>query len=96
MTAVVAARARSRCAFAAVLFAAGIHGATAQPPRGFTPLFEGTPRPISKPNLEKQRSGPRPPLMVPAGTVLLSQGKPGPSSAEMLATAVPAYPMVGG
>lgn len=39
------------------------------------PLFVGTPRPISLPNLEKPRTGPRPPLMVPAGTALLSRGK---------------------
>lgn len=39
------------------------------------PLFVGTPRPISLPNLEKPRVGPRPPLMVPAGTTLLSKGK---------------------
>lgn len=39
------------------------------------PLFVGTPRPISLPNLEKPRQGPRPALLVPAGTVLLSKGK---------------------
>jgi len=39
------------------------------------PLFAGTPRPISLPNLEKPRSGKRPDLMVPAGTVNLSKGK---------------------
>ena len=44
------------------------------------PLFAGTPRPISLPNLEKPRVGPRPALMVPAGTVNLSKGKPVTSS----------------
>lgn len=39
------------------------------------PLFVGTPRPISLPNLEKPRVGPRPALMVPAGTTLISKGK---------------------
>jgi hypothetical protein len=39
------------------------------------PLFVGTPRPISLPNLEKPRQGPRPPLLVPAGTVMLSKDK---------------------
>jgi hypothetical protein len=44
------------------------------------PLFAGTPRPISLPNLEKPRSGKRPDFMVPAGTTLLSKGKPVTSS----------------
>lgn len=44
------------------------------------PLFAGTPRPIQLPNLEKPRSGKRPDLMVPAGTVNLSKGKPVTSS----------------
>lgn len=39
------------------------------------PLFAGTPRPISLPNLEKPATGKRPDLMVPAGTKLLSKGK---------------------
>src|SRR4051812_43952663 len=39
------------------------------------PLFAGTPRPISLPNLEPAQVGKRPDLMVPAGTVLLSKGK---------------------
>lgn len=39
------------------------------------PLFAGTPRPIQLPNLEKPRVGPRPAMMVPAGTVNLSKGK---------------------
>lgn len=44
------------------------------------PLFVGTPRPISLPNLEKPRVGRRPDMLVPAGTVLLSKGKPVTSS----------------
>ncbi|MEO6006346.1 MAG: discoidin domain-containing protein [Opitutus sp.] len=40
------------------------------------PLFVGTPRPLKLPNLEKARPGRRPDLMVPAGTVNLSKGKP--------------------
>lgn len=40
------------------------------------PLFVGTPRPISLPNLERPRGGKRPDMMVPAGTVLLSKNKP--------------------
>ncbi len=40
------------------------------------PLFVGTPRPVQLANLEKPRSGKRPDLMVPAGTVLLSKDKP--------------------
>ncbi len=47
------------------------------------PLFVGTPRPISLPNLEKPRIGRRPDMMVPAGTVLLSRGKPVTSSDNM-------------
>ncbi len=44
------------------------------------PLFAGTPRPISLPNLEAPRTGKRPDLMVPADTKLLSKGKPVTSS----------------
>ena len=44
------------------------------------PLFAGTPRPIQLPNLEPAQTGKRPDLMVPAGTVLLSKGKPVTSS----------------
>ena len=44
------------------------------------PLFAGTPRPISLPNLEPPLAGKRPDLMVPVGTVLLSKGKPVTSS----------------
>ena len=39
------------------------------------PLFVGTPRPISLPNLEPAQTGKRPDFMVPAGTKLLSKGK---------------------
>src|SRR3954468_10313211 len=44
------------------------------------PLFVGTPRPVQLANLEKPRTGRRPDLMVPAGTTLLSNGKPVTSS----------------
>ena len=44
------------------------------------PLFAGTPRPIQLPNLEAPLVGRRPDFMVPAGTVLLSKGKPVTSS----------------
>ena len=44
------------------------------------PLFVGTPRPVEVPNLEPPRVGLRPALMVPAGTVLLSRGRPVTSS----------------
>ena len=40
------------------------------------PLFVGTPRPLKLANLEKPRTGRRPEIMVPAGTVNLSQDKP--------------------
>lgn len=39
------------------------------------PLFVGTPRPLKLANLETPRVGRRPDIMVPAGTVNLSQGK---------------------
>ncbi|MBL9205919.1 MAG: hypothetical protein JNN01_12580 [Opitutaceae bacterium] len=51
------------------------------------PLFVGTPRPISLPNLETPRSGPRPPMMVPEGTALLSRGK--------TVTASDGFPVIG-
>ena len=51
------------------------------------PLFVGTPAPISVPNLEKPRGTKRPDLMVPAGTVLLSRGKP--------VTASDTFPVIG-
>jgi len=44
------------------------------------PLFVGTPRPIELSNLEPPQAGKRPPLMVPAGTKLLSLNKPVTSS----------------
>jgi hypothetical protein len=44
------------------------------------PLFVGTPRPLQIPNLEPPRQGPRPPFLVPPGTVLLSKGRPVTSS----------------
>jgi hypothetical protein len=40
------------------------------------PLFVGTPRPIKVSNLEPSDAGNPPPLLVPAGTVLLSLHKP--------------------
>jgi len=40
------------------------------------PLFVGTPRPVQISNLEPAGTGKRPPLLVPAGTVLLSLNKP--------------------
>lgn len=51
------------------------------------PLFVGTPAPISVPNLERPRGTKRPDLMVPAGTVLLSRGKP--------VTASDTFPVIG-
>ncbi|HWA86093.1 MAG TPA: discoidin domain-containing protein [Opitutus sp.] len=51
------------------------------------PLFVGTPRPISLPNLEKPRVGRRPDFMVPVGTVLLSKNKP--------VTASDSFPVIG-
>ncbi|MBI2497323.1 MAG: hypothetical protein HYV75_05175 [Opitutae bacterium] len=47
------------------------------------PLFVGTPRPIELPNLEPPvAGGKRPALLVPAGTVLLSKGRPVTASDE--------------
>src|SRR5512136_1793874 len=40
------------------------------------PMFVGTPKNIRTPNLEPVTGRPRGPFMVPAGTVLLSSGKP--------------------
>jgi len=40
------------------------------------PMFVGTPKNIRTPNLETVTGKPRGPFMVPAGTVLLSAGKP--------------------
>ncbi|MGZ5555184.1 MAG: discoidin domain-containing protein, partial [Candidatus Aminicenantales bacterium] len=44
------------------------------------PMFVGTPKNIRTPNLETVTGRPRGPFMVPAGTVLLSAGKPVTSS----------------
>ena len=44
------------------------------------PLFEGTPRNLKVPNLEKPLGKPRPPFLAPAGTVNVAQGKPVTSS----------------
>lgn len=44
------------------------------------PLFVGTPRPIQLSNLEPVTAAKKPDLMVPAGTKLLSRGKPVTSS----------------
>ncbi len=44
------------------------------------PMFVGTPKNIRTPNLEMVTGRPRGPFMVPAGTVLLSAGKPVTSS----------------
>jgi hypothetical protein len=51
------------------------------------PLFVGTPVPINVPNLEKPSGTKRPPFLAPAGTVLLSKGKP--------VTASDTYPVIG-
>jgi hypothetical protein len=40
------------------------------------PIFVGTPRPIKVANLEPPQATERPPLLVPAATVLLSRNKP--------------------
>ena len=47
------------------------------------PLFTGTPKPVSLPNLEKPRTGRRPDFMVPPGTVNLAKGKTVTSSDSM-------------
>jgi hypothetical protein len=44
------------------------------------PLFEGTPRNLKAPNLEKLSGKPRPPFLAPAGTVNVARGKPVTSS----------------
>ena len=51
------------------------------------PLFVGTPVPINVPNLEKPSGTKRAPFLAPAGTVLLSKGKP--------VTASDTYPVIG-
>ncbi|MCR6657286.1 MAG: hypothetical protein NVV63_16080 [Opitutus sp.] len=75
---------RSLLAFAVVLSALG-SAAVAQDKVPLKidlpkPLFVGTPRPLQLANLEKPRSGRRPEIMVPAGTVNLSKGQPVTSS----------------
>jgi len=44
------------------------------------PLFEGTPRNLKVPNLEKLSDKPRPPFLAPAGTANVARGKPVTSS----------------
>jgi len=44
------------------------------------PMFEGTPQNLSVPNLQKPLGKPREPFLAPAGTVLVSKGKPVTSS----------------
>ena len=44
------------------------------------PLFEGTPRNLKVPNLEKMSAKPRPPFLAPAGTANVARGKPVTSS----------------
>jgi hypothetical protein len=51
------------------------------------PLFQGTPVPVNLPNLEKPLGKPRPDMLVPAGTVKVSEGKPVISSDP--------YPVIG-
>lgn len=82
----------SQKALVLALAFAGVLTATAQekvalPIELPKPLFVGTPAPISVPNLEKPRNTKRPDLMVPAGTVLLSRGKP--------VTASDTFPVIG-
>ena len=44
------------------------------------PLYEGTPRNLRIPNLEKPLGNPRPPFLAPAGTTNVARGKPVSSS----------------
>ena len=46
------------------------------------PMFVGTPQNIQVPNLEKPRSGPRPPFLVPPGVKNVALGKPVSSTDE--------------
>ena len=48
------------------------------------PLYEGTPRNLNVPNLEKPLGNPRPPFLAPAGTANVARGKPVTSSASDL------------
>jgi len=69
---------RSVCSFLALFAAVALLRAEDKVPLKLDlpkPLFAGTPRPISLPNLEPAQVGKRPDLMVPVGTVLLSKGK---------------------
>ncbi len=64
---------------ATALLPAATHGAEDKVPLKIDlpkPLFVGTPAPLQLPNLEPPLKGKRPDLMVPAGTKLLSRGKP--------------------
>ena len=70
---------RSLCTLLALCAAAALVRAEDKVPLKLDlpkPLFAGTPRPIQLPNLEPPLTGKRPDFMVPAGTVLLSKGKP--------------------
>src|ERR1700688_122208 len=51
------------------------------------PLFEGTPEPVSVPNLEKPLGKPRPPFLAPAGTTNVALHK--------LVTGSDASPVIG-
>jgi hypothetical protein len=44
------------------------------------PMFEGTPQNLTVPNLQKPLGKPREPFLAPAGTVVVSKGKPVTSS----------------
>jgi hypothetical protein len=46
------------------------------------PLFEGTPRNLKVPNLEKPTGKPRPPFLAPAGTTNVARGKPVTAGSE--------------
>ncbi len=46
------------------------------------PMFEGTPRPVDEPNVEKPRGKARPPFLAPPGTQNLALGRPVTSSDE--------------
>ncbi len=69
---------RSIAALLALAAAAPVHAGDLVPLKVELPkpLFVGTPRPIKVSNLEPADAANAAPLMVPAGTVLLSRGKP--------------------
>jgi hypothetical protein len=46
------------------------------------PMFAGTPQDARMPNLERPRSGPRPPFLAPVGTTNMALGKPVSSAEE--------------